>query len=158
MLSPIKDPFRDNVLFIGDAAWTMEVANASAIVCGWKAANAITLACLNGKIGREGISSYLEWWEQYFYGPYGHIDFKPIEIQDFLDAGDIDYLAELVKEPFPHTLDFYNLLNTLGNTYGGLFPVIQDERPDVMDKLMGMVNQMEEVGENARKAGFSNQK
>jgi digeranylgeranylglycerophospholipid reductase len=156
MLSPMKEPFKDNVLFIGDAAWLMEVANAGAICCGWKASNAVTLALLDGKINKEGISSYLEWWEKYFYVPYGHIEFKPIELQDYLSADDIDYLAGLIKEPLPQTMDFYNLLSTIGNTFGGLFPVIQEERPDVMDKLMGIVNQMDEIGEKARKAGFPN--
>ena len=53
-------------------------------------------------------------------------------------------------------MNFYKMLHTIGNTYGELFPVIQEERPDVMEKLMGMVNQMDEIEENAKKAGFPN--
>jgi len=30
---------------------------------------------------------------------------------------------------------------------------MQEERPDVMDKLMGIVNQMDEIEEKARQAG-----
>lgn len=156
MLSPIKEPFKDNVLIIGDAAWLQEISNAPAICCGWKAANAVTLAHLDGKLNKDGVSSYLEWWEKYFYGPYGHIEFKPIEIQNFLNADDIDYLAGLIKEPFPQTLNFYKLFSTIGNTYAELFPVIQEQRPDVMEKLMGIVNQMDEIEKEARKAGFPN--
>jgi digeranylgeranylglycerophospholipid reductase len=155
MLSPIKEPFKDNVLFIGDSAWLVEIANAAAICCGWKAGNAITLALLDGKLNKEGVESYLEWWKTYFYGPYGQLEFKPIELQEFLNAEDIDYLAGLIKEPFPHTLNFYNLLNTIGNTYGGLFPRIQEERPDVFARLMGILEKMEDAEAAARKAGFA---
>ena len=58
LLSPIKEPCKDNVLFVGDSTWVMEVTNAAAILFGWKAANAVTLALLDGKINKEGISSY----------------------------------------------------------------------------------------------------
>ena len=156
LLSPMKEPFKDNVLFVGDSAWLMELSNPFAIMCGWKAANAVTLALLDGKPNREGIESYLEWWLQRFYEPYGGAEFKPIHIEHFLSADDIDYLAGLIKEPLPPTMNFYRMLDTIGNTFAELFPRIQEERPDVMGKLMGIVDQMDEIEEKARKAGFPN--
>lgn len=156
LLAPMEEPFKDNVLFVGDAAWLMELSNPFAILCGWRAANAVTLALLDGKINKEGIGSYQSWWTKKFYEPYGSAEFKPIHLQDFLGADDIDYLAGLIKEPFEPTMNFYKMLETIGNTYGALFPVIQEERPDVMDKLMGIVNQMDAIEEKARKAGFPN--
>jgi flavin-dependent dehydrogenase len=156
LLSPMGEPFKDNVLFVGDAAWLMELSNPFAIMCGWKAAHAVTLALLDGKITKEGIASYQEWWMKKFYEPYGGAEFKPIHLQDFLSADDIDYLAGLIKKPFAATMNFYKMLDTIGNTYGELFPVIQKERPDVMDKLMGIVNQMDAIEEKARKAEFPN--
>ena len=156
LFSPIKEPFRDNVLFVGDSAWLLELTNPWAIMCGWKASNAVTLALLDGKINKEGISSYLEWWVKTFYEPYGSEEFKPVHLEDFLSANDLDYLVGLIKKPFDATMNFYKMLHTIGNTYGGLFPVIQEERPDVMDKLMVIVNQMDEIEEKARKAGFPN--
>jgi len=156
LFSPIKEPFKDNVLFIADAAWLMELSNAFSILCGWKAGNAVTLAVLDGKLNKEGIASYLEWWDKKFYGHYGHIEFKPLHLHDYLDGDDIDYLAGLIKKPFPSTLNFYKLFNTIGSTYAELFPVIQEERPDVMEKLMNIANEMEEIEKKARKAGFPN--
>jgi len=156
LFSPIKEPFKDNVLFVGDSAWLLELTNPFAIMCGSKASNAVTLALLDGKINKEGISSYLEWWQKKFCEPYGDDEFKPVHLEDFLNADDFDYLVGLIKEPFPATMNFYKMLHTIGNTYGELFPVIQEERPDVMEKLMGMVNQMDEIEEAARKAGFPN--
>jgi len=156
MLSPMREPFKDNVLFIGDAAWLMEISNALAILCGWKAANTITLALLDGKINKEGIQSYLGWWERVFYQPHGTTEFKPLDLHDFLTADDFDYLVGLIKEPFMSTLNFYTMFTTIGTTYAGLFPVIQEERPELMERLMGIVNQMEEVEQKVIKAGFPN--
>jgi len=156
MLSPIKEPFKDNVLFIGDAAWLQEISNSGAICCGWKAAHAVTLALLDGKINKEGVSSYLKWWEKYFIGPYANLEFKPITIQDFLDADDLDYLAGLIKKPLEPTLNFYKLFAFVGETFGPLFPIIEEERPHVMEKLMRVVNQMDEIEREARKVGFPN--
>jgi len=156
MFSPIKEPFKDNVLFVGDSAWLLELTNPFAIMCGWKASNAVTLALLDGKIDKEGISTYLEWWQKKFYEPYGSDEFKPVHLEDFLNADDLDYLVGLIKEPFAATMNFYKMLHTIGSTYAELFPVIQEERPDVMEKLMTIINNMDEIEEKARKAGFPN--
>jgi len=156
LLSPIKEPFEDNVLFIADAAWMMELSNAFSILCGWKAGNAVTLAVLDGKLNKEGIESYLKWWDNKFYGPHGHVEFKPLHLHDYLNGDDIDYLAGLIKKPFFSTLNFYKLFSTIGSTYAELFPVIQEERPDVMEKLMNIANEMDEIEEKAKKAGFPN--
>jgi hypothetical protein len=134
----------------------MEISNPFAIICGWKAANAVTLAVLDGKLNKEGITSYLQWWEDKFYGPHGQVEFKLIHLDDYLDADAIDYLAGLVKEPLISTMNFYKLFSTIGSTYGELFPVIQEERPDVMEKLMSIVNEMDEIEAKAKKAGFPN--
>lgn len=155
-LSPIKEPFKDNVLFIGDAAWLQEISNAAAVCCGWKAANAVTLALMNSKLDKDGIACYLEWWQKYFYGPCGNLEFKPITIQDFLSADDLDYLAGLIQAPLSPTLNFYKFFSTIGETYGELFPVIAEQRPDVMEKMMGLVNSMEETEKEVRRVGFPN--
>jgi flavin-dependent dehydrogenase len=152
----MKEPFKDNVLFVGDATWVMEATNAAAILFGWKAANAVTLAILDGKINKEGISSYLDWWEKTCYEPYGRTEFKPIHPSDFLTSDDMDYLVSLIKEPLLPTMDFFKLFGTIGNAFGELFPVIQEERPDIMDKIMGVANRMEELEKKARTAGFPN--
>jgi hypothetical protein len=37
-----------------------------------------------------------------------------------------------------------------------LFPTIQEERPDVFAKLMGILDKMEQAEEASKKAGFPN--
>jgi hypothetical protein len=70
--SPIEDPFLDNVLVVGDAAWTIEAEITGSIMCGWKAAHAVTLALRDNKPTREGVESYLAWWKESFLKYVGH--------------------------------------------------------------------------------------
>lgn len=161
VLNPIQKPFKDNVLLIGDAAWMMEFSNMASLCCGWKAGNAVTLAVMDRKPDREGISHYLEWWEQHFYGPYGTYEFGPMAgggdiLQSFLSSGEIDYLASLVKAPFMRTINFFTLFHEIGKVYADLFPQIEEERPEIMEKLFEMKTKLKEIGENIRKAGFPN--
>jgi flavin-dependent dehydrogenase len=161
IMSPIKDPFKDNVLIIGDAAWTMEFSNMAALCCGWKAGNAVALAFVDKKLCKRGLSSYLTWWKKEFYNPYGSYEFGPAGgggsfLQFFLSGEEIDYLVSLIKEPFPATMNFFTLFNSIGRVYAELFPRIQEERPEVMDKLFAMREKLKEIGEEIRKAGFPN--
>jgi flavin-dependent dehydrogenase len=156
-LSPIQEPFRDNILLIGDAAWIQEISNMAALCSGWKAAHTVTLAIVDKKINREGLQSYFEWWEKYFYGPYGRYDFGMGggELQDFLSGEEIDYLASLVKEPQPPTMNFF-IFSQLGKIYGKFLPRIREERPALMQKLIEMQSIMKEKMEEQIKAGFPN--
>jgi len=161
ILSPIQIPFKDNILIIGDAAWTMEFSNMAALCTGWKAGNVLTLALKDRKYNQEGVASYLEWWERNFYKPYGSYEFGPMGgggtiLQSYLSTEEIDYLAALIDRPFPATMNFFTLFNTLGNTYAELFPRIYNERPEVMDKLFALRSKFDEIGESIRRAGFPN--
>ena len=50
----------------------------------------------------------------------------------------------------------YDVYNTRINLISPLFPIIEEERPYVMEKLMGIVNKMDETEREARKIGFPN--
>lgn len=153
---PFEEPFKENVLFIGDAAWLEEFSNPAALLSGWRAGNSITIAILSEQLNREGVSDYLEWWKKYFYQPYGSRTFNIVDINKYLKDEDLDYLASLVLNYLPGSLDFYYVFTTLGQTYAELFPKIQDERPDIIEKIMMMRSEMEEELEKQKKAGFPN--
>jgi len=154
--SPIKNPYHDGVLIIGDAAWVQEMGNMAAFCCGWKAANALTLAFIENKFDQEGVSSYLQWWDENFYKPFAHIEFGEFNLSKYLSANDIDYLISLINKPLPATLDFFELFSQIKNAYLNLLPRIQEERPDVMEKLLKMRNSIEEDKKQGIKAGFPN--
>ena len=78
------------------------------------------------------------------------------EPQDYLTGEEIDYLADLVKEPLPATMNFFELFNLLGSTYAELLPTIEQERPEVMERLLEMRANMEDFREKRIKVGFPN--
>ena len=41
LMSPIETPFKDNILFVGDACWRREISNVGALCTGWKAGKSI---------------------------------------------------------------------------------------------------------------------
>ncbi len=154
--SPVKVPYKDNVLFIGDTVWSREFSNMAALISGWKAGNAVTLAMIDNKYSKEGIEPYLAWWHEQFYAPYGDIEFATFDFQDFLAGEEIDYLTALVTQPFPATMNFYTLFDLIGNAYAELFPQIEHERPEIMEKLLSMRSQFDELAAQQRKRGFPN--
>jgi hypothetical protein len=130
----------------------------AALCSGWKAANSVTIAINDSKINKEGISSYFEWWEKYFYGPYGTYEFGSgaDELLNTLTGEEIDYMVSLVKEPLPATMNFFTLFSQIGTTFAGFFPTIQEERPELMEKLIEMRSDMESQLDAQIKAGFPN--
>lgn len=136
--SPVPVPFKDNVLLVGDASWMQETGINGAILPGWSAANAVTEALIKGQINKEGITAYLEWYDKYWYQPSGKrlASSGGGEMRDFLSPEDINYLASLVGEPLPATMNFFVIMKALGTTFGALLPRIQEERPDIMQKLL----------------------
>ena len=154
--SPIKDPYQDGVLIIGDAAWIQEMGNMGAFCCGWKAANALSLALVGDKFEKDAIADYLKWWDEVFYKQFGDIEFPDLSFSDYLSAGDMDYLVGLVTKPFPATLDFFELFSGIGDAYAELLPRIQEERPDVYEKMLQMRDAIEDEKKLSAKIGFPN--
>ncbi len=151
----VADPFKNNVILISDATWIQEVSIPIAICFGWKVANAVTLALHDGNINRQGVQSYLEWYENNFYRQYGGRKMVAIELQKFLAPEALDYLAEMPRTVFRQTMDFHYLFQVLGETYGGDGLVrIAEERPDIMEKLIEARTHMTEAAEQRRAKGF----
>lgn len=154
--SPLKDPYHDGVLIIGDAAWIQEMGNMGAFCCGWKAANALSLALVGEKFEEEAIAGYLQWWDEIFYEQFGDIEFPELSFSKYLSADDIDYIIGLITKPLPAILDFFELFSRISDAYINLLPRIQEERPDVYEKLLQMRDAMEEDKKRSAKAGFPN--
>jgi hypothetical protein len=53
-------------------------------------------------------------------------------------------------------MNFFKLFNLLGSTYAELLPTIEQERPDVMERLLEMRANMEEFREKRITLGFPN--
>ena len=135
--SPIREPYRDNTIIIGDAAWCQEIEITGAILCGWNAANAITVALADNKINREGIESYIEWWGKTIFGEHDFTDYlRPFTMPVVLNDDDIDFLFSSVKGPLSASLHAFTGGEILTAAIQELIPMIQKKRPELVEKIV----------------------
>jgi flavin-dependent dehydrogenase len=155
---PIYEPFRDNVLFIGDTSWSQEAENTGSLMCGWKAAHAVTLALLEGKINKEGVSSYLAWWKRSYCDHYNHVDYlKNYLMCNVFTSEEIDYLFSLIQETLPATLDAYKTNRLMGEQLMKAMPRITAERPELIPKIQRFATApLEELFSEMIAAGYPN--
>ena len=135
--APIYEPYRDNTLLIGDAAWCQEIEISGAILCGWKAANAVTVALADGQLNREGIEPYIEWWKKSVADRHDFRDYlRPFTMPAVMEDEDIDFLFNAVKGPLRSTLHAFTGGEILTAAIQELIPMIQKKRPRLFDKIV----------------------
>jgi digeranylgeranylglycerophospholipid reductase len=157
--APITEPFKDNILFIGDTSWCQEAENMGSLMCGWKAAHALTQALLEGKSNREGILSYLEWWKKSFVKHYDHtVYLRNFLFPYVLDEGAANYIFSLVKETLPATLDAYLIPQVVGGGISKVMAQIAEERPEIPPKIQRFATApLNELIAELTEKGFSSQ-
>jgi flavin-dependent dehydrogenase len=155
---PIVEPFKDNVLLIGDTAWCQEAENTGSLMCGWKAGNVVTVALSEGKIGREGVEDYLRWWKDSFCNHYDYRDYiKTYEFPLSFKDEEINYLFSEIKETMPASLNAYAIFGIIGVELGKVMGKIAQERPDVITKIQTLATaSAEDLMSEAIKEGFPN--
>ena len=135
--SPIREPYSNNTLLIGDAAWCQEIEISGAILCGWKAANAVTVALADGKINREGIEPYIDWWKKSVADQHDFRDYlRPFTMPAVMANEDIDFLFDAVKGPLRSTLHAFTGGEILTAAIQDLIPMIQKKRPLLFEKIV----------------------
>lgn len=154
LYSPIAEPFKDNVLLVGDSAYSPQISINGGMICGWKAANAVVLAMLEGKRNREGVQRYLGWWKKEIIEkfPYAGGNFM-----ESLEDSEIDYLFSLFKDPLPGTLDPTTAGVYIQEQMVKIVPTISAEHPEILEKLQAFqVKSPEERYAERQKYGFPN--
>lgn len=152
LLSPIEEPFSQNCLLIGDACAFAQISNHHAILCGWKAANVITVALINHQYNREGVAEYLDWWKRNFYLTY---QTPRVDIFEILEAEEINFLLSLFEEPIPAAKSDTEAAQNIKDAYFKIMPLVKRERPELFDKLTNyLAKPAEETWEEHRKAGI----
>jgi flavin-dependent dehydrogenase len=157
MLSHIIDPYQDQVLLVSDAVWCQEAEMTGAVISGWKAANAVTFALVEGKISRGGVAPYLDWWRDEVIAQYDYKDMIGNAVMPYiLSPDEIDYLLGSIKKTLPGMLDPYETPKLVGGALAEIMPRVQKDRPDIMQKLAKMrTTPLEVVFSGCMKAGFS---
>ena len=154
LYSPLLKPFRENVLFAGDAAFSPQISINGGIICGWKAANAVVLALLQGKRNEEGIAGYLTWWQKEIIDrhPSGGGNFM-----ESLDDREADYLFSLFSRTLPATLDPLTAGKFMQQEMARIMPLLRAERPAIVEKLEAFQAQgSNELYAERRRFGFPN--
>jgi flavin-dependent dehydrogenase len=134
--SPVSEPYRDNVLLVGDAAWFGEAEITGSMMCGWKAANAITVALKDNKPDRQGVLNYISWWKKSFPEFDDYRNFLMIIPFGLLfSEKELVYLFGLFKKPLPNNLNPFLVVRLVKKALEPMMPRIQEEMPAVAEKL-----------------------
>jgi flavin-dependent dehydrogenase len=156
MLSHIVDPYKDQVILVSDAVWCAEAEMTGAIMSGWKAANAVTYALVEGKISREGLAVYLNWWRDEVIKKYDYQDMMRNAVMPYvLSPEEIDFLFSLIAKPLPSIFDPYETPKLVGGALAEVMPIISQKRPAMYKKLTGIpALSLNKVFEGCIRAGF----
>lgn len=133
--SPVPSVFRDNVLIAGDAGWTVEAECTGSLMCGLKAAHAVTEAIREENPSSGGVQAYISWWQKHFTDAMDHTEFLQLLTSALAGEAATNYLNKLVTETLPCSLNPYNLLKSVNASIMGKTGRIQQERADIIEML-----------------------
>ena len=145
-----------NVILAGEACWSEQFSNPPSLSAGYQLGHALTRAFIDEKFNEEGVAQYLEWYDTYCYKPHGHQAIGGGSLVKYLTSEGLDYLAALAPEQTPPTAGFIRVFHPILETYQPLVPRIKEERPEILEKLRIMEQDMEKAQAERRKAGFPN--
>jgi len=133
--TPIVEAYKDRVLVAGDVGSMLELQITGAMISGWKAGHAVSLALQEENLGLEvtAISHFVNWWKEAYVNYYSPTPNVPLS--HVLTAADLDYLFSLIKEPLPATAEPHAMGRYLGNAIRKVEPIIQQEKPEIFQKL-----------------------
>ena len=156
MLSHIIDPYKDQVLLVSDAVWCQEAEMTGAVISGWKAANAVTYALIEGKISRAGVAGYTDWWRDEVIKHYDYKDMIGNAVMPYvLTPDEIDYLLGSIKKTLTGMLDPYETPKIVGAALAEIMPMVQKEKPVIFQKLGTMrATPLDVVFSGCMRAGY----
>jgi digeranylgeranylglycerophospholipid reductase len=135
-LSPVSEPFKDNVLLVGDAPWYGEAEITGSTMCGWKAAHSVTVALHDGMPNREGVLDYIEWWKRSYPGSE---DYRSFMLQGafrlIFSEEEFVYLFGLVKEPIRSSFSPFKIVKLFKAALEPMMPQIKEEMPSAYEKV-----------------------
>ena len=134
--SPVTEPFKDNVLLVGDAAWFSEAEITGSMMCGWKAAQVITVALRDNKPDREGVRSYCDWWRKSYPDFDDYRNFLMImPFCRLFSERELNYLYSLLPSPLPPNNNPFRVVRMVKEALRPQLTKIEKEMPSLADKL-----------------------
>ncbi len=135
--TPITEPYKDRVLLTGDVGSCQELELNGAIISGWKAGQTISTAIQEENLELEvtAISRYINWWKDTYINRYDHeVYMKGMARSSILGTEEtVNYFFGLINETLPAHYNPYSVGS--GEVMTKIIPIIQQERPDILQKL-----------------------
>ena len=135
--TPIAEPYRNRVLIAGDVGSTQELEITGAMVSGWKAGQAISTAVQEENLGLEvtSISQYINWWKDTYINYYNHEVYMKGMARSYMLGTEeaTNYFFGLINETLPAIWNPYS--SPTGKIMKRILPILQRERPDILQKL-----------------------
>jgi hypothetical protein len=127
-----------------------------AVMSGWKAANAVTYALVEGEISRTGVSSFLDWWRTEVCEVHDYRDMIRNAVLPYvLTPDEIDFLFSLLTKPLPSIFDAYETPKLVAAAIAEVMPIIVKQRPVIAQKMARMPSTpLEKVFEACIRVGF----
>jgi digeranylgeranylglycerophospholipid reductase len=142
--TPIVEAYKNRVFVAGDVGATQELEITGAIISGWEAGKAASVALQEENLGLEvtATSKFINWWKEAYVNYYSWDAYMKTWSLPFTlgEPEVIDYLFGLMKEPMPACFNPYTSRKHVGRAIRKIMPIIEKERPDVLKRLgnMGM--------------------
>jgi flavin-dependent dehydrogenase len=134
--SPAREPFKDNVIFVGDSCWFSEAENSGALLSGHRAASAVCEALQRGKPDRQGVMGYISWWKQNWPETHDYRDFLCYPIFNRLFTEDeYNYIHNVISSKLPWTLNPFKLYERIMKGLRPHMDRVKKERPQLAKKI-----------------------
>lgn len=156
ILTPVSEPYKDNVLLVGDSAWFAEAEITGSMMCGRKAANAVAVALRDNKLNREGVLHYIEWWKKSFpeFDDYRNFAMLPLFYARVFTGEELKYLYGLFKSPMRASLNPFLMVRIIKERMEPMMPQIREEMPTVAEKMeMFEIDNFEKLLMTSQSAG-----
>jgi digeranylgeranylglycerophospholipid reductase len=139
--SSLKVPYSGNVISIGDSAAFVEVEVQGALMCGFRAANAVYKELQ----GEKGFDEYTQWWKESF--EFNRDDYLLVSqgyalVPTYSDE-EIDYLFALIEgQTLEGTYSQYKTPQLMWDAIMAHREQIKRERPQIYEKIERMNTMM----------------
>jgi len=137
--TPIAEPYKDRVLITGDVGALFELEIHGAMLSGWKAGYAVSLALQEENLGLEvtALDKFIKWWKEVYYDYYDHKDLiKGFTLPYILDTDEeVNYYLGLIKETLAAAWAPDAGGKAVRPALAKALPIIERERPDILKKL-----------------------
>jgi hypothetical protein len=130
------------------------------MMCGWKAAHAITVGLRDNKHDREGVLSYIEWWKKSYpeFDDYRQMMmFFPFRFM--FSEEEMNYLLSRFQRPLRATLNPFLVGRIIQESLASILPQVQEEMPSLVEKLKVLdIDTIEQVVLDLTTSGYLNER